>query len=102
MAGSIPAKTKRGGSSSGGGAAGGREKACVSTTTGIDEATDVDDEAKTGTGWRDSCRGIHAADEVDPGRACRGNGCSAQARQRVVQEPPERDRGDRADPRARI
>ena len=39
---------------------------------------------------------------LNPGRAGGGEGRSAQARQRAVQHPPDRDGGDRAHPRARV
>ena len=75
---------------------------CSEATRTTDEANHADDEAQAGHGRRDSCRGVHAAHGADAGRAGRGDGSSAQACQRVVQRPPERDRADCAHPGARV
>ena len=72
-----------------------KRQASISTTTATDEAsTMLTTKRKPATRRRNPGRRVHGADGVDAGRAGRGDGRAAQARQRTVQRPSERDRGD--------
>src|SRR5208283_1495965 len=99
------ASTSSGGWSFGGTAAGERLRTSTWTTIATDEERrnrHVDEQAQADDGGRDADRGVHGAFGADPGRARRGHGRPAQARQRAVQQSPKRHRRDGADPGPRV